>query len=1018
MRVDVLGPVAVSGGAEPLAVGGPRQRAVLAVLGLFGGQVVSTDSLTEAVWGEDAPRTAEHTLHNYVLRLRRLGLEIARVGDGYRLDTATDAAVLEQAAESPAEAAADDLDLAAVRSEALALVRGRPGYGLPDSSVTRARCAGLEELIETLREDVAVDALDRAVGPSAVGQLVPELRALTTAEPYRERRWEVLMLGLYRSGRQSEALDAFAEARELLDRELGIEPTPALRRVQQAVLSQDPALAGPVDAAPEAQAHALAGGGRALPGLATRLVGRADERADLEAALRTSRLVTVLGPLGAGKTRLALEVAHADPGQVWFVPLEGLAEPTSVAESVLTVVSPTSRASDPGQGVVAALATSGGLLVLDAAEQRVLEVATLAAELVVGCPSLRLLVTSRQTLRLRDEATVPIGALTTVDQRSLLADRARLADPGFTLSAADGEVADRLCALVDGLPLGIELVARHLRLLSVGELADRVDADLDRWTAGADEASIGLVGVVAAGVDELEPALRELLVRLAVLPAEADLALAHEVAAPAASEEWVFAGLASLVDRSLVQVRGGPAGVRYALLLSVRRYCLSLLDEDERRDVEQRYVAAVLRRTARLAAGLRSQTRPTVLLALDADAPHLRAALAASVDGADSTVALRVATDLGEYWLARRPSEGMAWLQRLLAVSDVPDVDRARALLQMGHLAYWLTDFDLGVRLLSEARELLSGSVAVANPVLLGRVLRRLGAIAAARDDVDAARELLADSVAVLQAAGDEPEEAVSLLHLGSLLADESRTGEALPLLVRARDALRAAGDPLQEGHALAALTLVWWKAGDLAAARGAGERAMEVFGDLGHRPTEGVVSYRLSAVLRALGERDLARSYGEVALASGRHTGTRTTTALAQLALARLELDESAPEVAAGRIVEALDLLDVAADRWVLAEALEVTARLQLARGPRTAPASAEGLLTQAGRLRALIGQPAPPAHAAELADLAAAATGAAGEGAAVPAATDPSALRSWALDLCWSTGPTSDPSAAVPST
>jgi predicted ATPase/DNA-binding SARP family transcriptional activator len=1007
VRVDVLGPVAVIDGTEALGIGGPRQRAVIGVLGLLGGSVVATAQLADAVWAGEPPRTAEHTLHNYVLRLRRLGLDIARVGDGYRLDTPTDAAEVQRAV-----ADAHSLDARSrtkMLAEALAMVRGAPCHGLPDSDVTRARCAALTELIETLREDAAAAAVDGATTAPAAGRLVSELRGLATAEPYRERRWELLMLALYRAGRQSEALEAFAEARELLARDLGIDPTPALRRLQQAVLSQDPALA--VAGEQAEPVPLVAGGGRALPGLATKLVGRVDDRAALHTALAASRIVTLLGPLGVGKTRLAMEVAREQTRAVWFVPLEGLPAPTSVAESALAVVSPTSRASDPREGLVSALATSDGLLVLDAAEQRVTEIAALATELLACCPDVGLLVTSRQTLQLRDEATVPLDALTPADRRALLIDRARLFDPNFGLEPADVAVADRLCALVDGLPLGIELVARHLRLLSVRALADRVDADLDRWTAGAGEATAGLVGAVAASVGELTPDLQQLLVRLAVLPAEADLDLVHNVAAPDAADDWVFDALATLVDRSLVQVRAGPTGVRYALLLSVRRHCLTLLDEAEHSAVEQTYVDAVLRRSARLAAGLRSERRHAVLQVLDADGPHLRAALAASIDGGDATAALRVATGLADYWLARRPGEGMAWLQRLLAVAPVAGVDRARVLLQMGHLAYWLTEFDLGARLLAEARDLLADAE---DPVLLGRVLRRMGAIAAARDDVANARGLLEESAAVLRAVGDEPEEAVSLLHLGSLLADESRTSEALPLLVRARDALRAAGDPLQEGHALGALTLAWWKGGDLVAALGAGERALDRFRMLGHRPSEGVVAYRLAAIARGLGRADDARMYADIALAAGLHTGTRTTTALAQLSLARLDLDAGAVADAAGRLVAALEPLDVETDRWVLVEALEVTARLQLARG-----LPAGGLLAQAAELRELIGQPAPPNDAAELAELAGQAkSGPANRlGAAVPGIADPAALRAWALDLCWALRPGADaPSVAQP--
>lgn len=980
MRVDVLGPVALSDDHNPVSVGGPRQQAVLAVLGLLGGSVVPTAALADTVWSGTPPRTAEHTLHNYVLRLRRLGVQISRVADGYRLDTATDAAVAEQALASGQGV-----------GHALSLVRGLPGQGLADSDLTRARCVELAETVEALREAAAADALAAAGGPAGAARLVPELRGLATAAPYRERRWELLMLALYRAGRQSEALEAFAQARALLGADLGIDPSPGLRRLQQAVLSQDPALTSS-DRAPRT---GVAGGGRALPGLATRLVGRNAELAAVAASLAASRLVTIVGPLGAGKTRLALEVAHRQPGQVWFVPIEGLTAPMTVAECALAAVAPTSRAGDAVAGLLESLATSRGLLVVDGSEAHIEEVARLATSLLAAAPDVRLLVTSRQSLRLRDEATVPIAALDRAERRQLLADRARLADPMFTLADRDLEMADRLCALVDGLPLGIELVARHLRLLTVAELTSRVDADLDRWTTGASEEAAGLVGAVAAGVDELPEQVRRLLIGVAVLPAEADIALIHRAVAPGTDEAWVFDALATLVDRSLVQVRGGPLGVRYALLLSVRRCCLDLLDAAERTAIEKRYVTAVLQRVSQLASGLRSPERSAVLAALDADEPHLQWALAASVEGGGGREPLTVATGLADYWLARRPSEGMAWLQRLLAGSDVAGADRAAVLLQMGHFAYWLTDFERGTELLSEARRLLHDD---ADPLLLGRVLRRMGAIAAATDEIDTARALLQESATVLDG-GDEAETAVSLLHLGSLLADESRTDEALPILIRALEALRSAGDPLLEAHALAALNLAWWKSGDLVAARGAGERALVHFQALGHRPSEGVIGGRLASITRSLGDREAAGRYVETALEAGRASGTRTTSALALLARARLRLDATDIDGAASDLRAALEPLDSQADRWVLAEAVEVAAYLQVHRGQ---PALA--LLDCAAELRVLIGQPAPPAHAAELERLRASPARTSDEDAAgaAPPATDPGALRAWLIDAC----------------
>jgi tetratricopeptide (TPR) repeat protein len=382
----------------------------------------------------------------------------------------------------------------------------------------------------------------------------------------------------------------------------------------------------------------------------------------------------------------------------------------------------------------------------------------------------------------------------------------------------------------------------------------------------------------------------------------------------------------------------------------------------------------------------------------------------------------------------------MAWLGRLIASADldsgaetsgggingagisgggISTVERAGVLLQMGHLAYWLTDFDRGERLLSEARELLAGPDS--DPVLLGRVLRRLGAIAAARDDVVTARVRLEESLAVLEHSAAPTEAAISKLHLGSLLADESHTDAALPLLAAARDALRAAGDGVQEAHALSALSLAWWKAGDLSAALGAAEQAVTRFAALGQRPSEGVVSYRLAAICRALGLAEQSQSYAERALVAGDETGTRTTSALAHLGLARLDLDRADLAAATAQLTAALEMIDTAADRWVLAESLEVLGRLLIERDVAVdgqAVSSSSGTSTSrvlkvAAELRELIGQPTPPAEAAELTALAVRA-GRLGRSAA-PKPTDASAVRGWALDLCWSTPPGGAPVAKV---
>jgi predicted ATPase len=270
------------------------------------------------------------------------------------------------------------------------------------------------------------------------------------------------MLALYRPGRQAEALEVFAQARRRLDDDLGLDPGPALRRMQHAVLAQDPELdvaAGQVVKKKDRST---------VPGTATRLIERRSERLQLDHAWARGRLVTLIGPPGAGKSRLAMEVSRLTEGAVWYIsveqipaeqipaeqipaeqiPAEQIPAEQSVVAAVLDIVAPSSRAMDARQGVVDALSARDGLLVLDACEGRLGEVAGDVEALLSACPGVRVLTTSRELLGLLDEALFPIGPLPEDDAIALLADRACLVAPTFTRAPGDEPSADRLCALV------------------------------------------------------------------------------------------------------------------------------------------------------------------------------------------------------------------------------------------------------------------------------------------------------------------------------------------------------------------------------------------------------------------------------------------------------------------------------------------------------------------------------------------------------------------------------------------
>ncbi len=963
MQVCVLGPLLLRGDSGDVPAGGRLQRRILARLAMTPGQAVALDDLEEAAWGDEPPAAARHTIASHIFRLRRLGLDIETLDVRYLLRTPTDVAEVERLA-ADGRTALERSDRAAASEAlrtALALARGRPLADLEDVPAAQIVASRLEELIEGVREELLTLALD--AGSSA--ELVGQARQLVTEQPYRERRWELLMLALYRAGRQAEALDAYAECRRRLLDDLGLDPGAGLKRMQQAVLAQDPALdaALPAAVADQADPGGIAAGRVRVPGTSTRLIGRTVEHRDLAEVWDRARLVTLLGPPGAGKTRLALEAARAADPPVWYVALEQVPAGQSVAGAILDAVDPSSRAADAGQGVTDAIGAGAGLVVLDGCEGRLVEVAAQVERLLAGCARVRVLATSRERLGILDEALVPIGPLGAAEALELLVDRARLLDPRFRLGSDELAAADRLCALVDRLPLGIELVARHLQLLRLDEVILRVESDLGRWAGGPVGGRPGLWAALDTSMERLGPAERRALGALAVMVADADIALIEAVAGFEPVVD-AFEIVARLVDASLVQVRSAVGPTRYELLRTVAAHTLAAASGQDLVAARERYVDAIVTRVAGLTLQLATSGRSTTLRLLDREMPHVRSVLEhLAADPVERTSAIRgleIAVGLTDYWLGRHPAEGLQWLGRLIHASQPDPPLRAAALLARGHLAYWVTDFVLGARVVQEAQDLYAR---LGDALGEGRALRRRGAIAAATDDLAAARAYLEASLARLEEAGDDQEVGTTLLHLGSLLADEGVVDAARPALERALAIATATDDPLANGLVLAALNLAHWKAGDLEAAMQTGNEALLIFRELGHRPTEGTVAYRLAAVARGLDRPRAARRYAELAIDAGEQSSTRTTIALGHLNLARLELDGGDPSAAADHIVQTLGLIDPDADRWVLVEALEATGRLLVA---LNRPGSG-AMLAAADAIRRVIRQPVAPTESAD---------------------------------------------------
>ncbi|MFF7368816.1 BTAD domain-containing putative transcriptional regulator [Streptomyces tricolor] len=673
MRIAVLGPVQVfDGDGRPVGIGGPRPRMLLGRLALAAGDILSPGVLIDSLWGTRPPADALNSLHALVYRLRRAlpvsGL-LESAGAGYRLAVPreqVDAARFEAlAARGGRELATGTPEEAAsLLGEALALWRGPALADVRQAPFAGPAGARLEELRLAALEDCC-DARLR-LGDHA-GALA-ELEAASADHPLRERLAALRMRALRAAGRQSDALTVFEDVRRRLAEELGVDPSAELREAHLAVLRGTP---GP------AVVRSGPAPGR-LPAPLTSFVGRDGELALLDGLLGASRLVTVVGPGGVGKTRLALEAAARHrthrQGRLWLVPLAGAHGPDGVADAVLGALStphaarpPAGSRAEPLEQVADLLGAGEAVLVLDNCEHVVGAVAESAQYLLERRPRLTVLATSREPLQVLGEALCRIGPLPLPRPGAdpaeaaasaavrLFADRAAAVRPGFTLDGptitAVGEVVRRL----DGLPLALELAAARLGSMNAEQIARRLD-DRFRLLATGNRAAQPrqrtLHAVIEWSWELLTGQERTLARRMAVFPAPTGADAVEAVCSggtlPAADAAYV---LGSLVDKSFVE----RVGDGYRMLETVRAYAAQRLAEAGEREAVR---ARLVRHFADVAHAheplLRSARQQESFALFAAEYDNLVGALRAAVEGRDADAAARLLAPLYWYWTALR----------------------------------------------------------------------------------------------------------------------------------------------------------------------------------------------------------------------------------------------------------------------------------------------------------------------------------------------------------------------------
>ena len=703
MRIGLLGALEVHDDAgRDVAISGTKLRSLLAVLALHAGRAVPTDQLVDALWGEDPPPAVRNGLQGLASKLRRaLGSpeSVTLRGGAYALELPPEAVDVHRYERLVTEArgAAVQGDVATaleLLSEAEKLWRGDP---LSDFTYDEFASLTIGRLTE-LRLSAVEERLDLELAAGRHLAAIPELEVLVRSHPLRERPRALLMLALYRAGRQADALQVFQEGRRQLADELGLDPGPELRQLESAILAQDPSLDTPevpVFSAPPASPPKR----MVIPEPLTELVGRERELEELSRCLAEHRLVTLVGPGGVGKTRLALELARVaasslDDGGV-LVELAAVGAPAGVATAISTAL------GLPNPNRLAELIGHRELLVvLDNCEHVITTAAAVAEELLTRCPNLRLLATSREGLRVPGEIIWPVPPLRAQDATELFESRVRAAGTRVDLTDETRQVIVQICERLDGLPLAIELAAARTRAFPVQQLASRLD-DRFRLLTGGSRTALPRQQTLRAVVDWSYELLfddeQRVFERLSVFPGGCDLTTAELVCAgDDLPTEEIADLIQALVDKSLVIAVSDGDELRFTQLQTLVQYGKEKLaergDAGPVRDAMAAHFAGLCARSAEAYIG---DEQRSWLRTIDAERDNLRAALEWAIATDDADTALTIAGGASwPHWLAGTSVEGKRWLDDAFACAG-PATPTSRALALTGR---GLLDVQAGVR--------------------------------------------------------------------------------------------------------------------------------------------------------------------------------------------------------------------------------------------------------------------------------------------------------------------------------
>jgi predicted ATPase/DNA-binding SARP family transcriptional activator len=908
VEVRLLGPFELTTVEGPQRLPGQGERALLAVLALSAGRAVALPTLIEALWNPDhQPYDPVNALQVRVSKLRRalgaLGAAdaIDRPGSGYRLrlDRAqVDVHAFRHLIET-ARRTGDPRHAVDLYDKALALWRGEPFVDFVGPAWAGIEAAQLTEL----RLAAVSERAERMLTLGSYEKVVEDLEPVVAAAPTRERLVGQLMTALFNAGRQATALEVYARTRQALTEELGLDPSRELRTVMQQILRHDPAITPEVPhPRPPAEVNHPAAGRKTadvgnLPLRLTSFVGREGEVVRCRELLARSRLVTLVGPGGAGKTALGIEagrrLASEVPDGVWLVRLAPVSEAElliqAVADAVGVSIEGGTATHHPRDVLVSRLADRDSVLVLDNCEHLVEPVASLVETVLVRCPRVRVLATSREALAAPGEVQLPVAPLPTPEEGTsperipdypavrLFLDRAEAATAGSESDAEDLEAVAEICRRLDGIPLALELAAARLTSLTPVELADHVQDRFAVLTSGSRTAEVRqqtLRRTVDWSHELLSEPQRVLFRRLAVFRGGWTLDAARAVVP---GPDLPLADVLDLLDRLVKQslVVADPSGghTRYRMLEILRQYAGErLVDAGEHECLADAHARHFVDLGERAETGLRGRSQARWVQIVRDEHPNLRAALAWLIAQGDAEAALRLAGSLGLYWHLGRHLEGRETLRAVLALPGGTAHARARAM--------------QAVSLVERPR------ACIVHP----------SAQCAA-----AAQE----SLTIFETAGDVPRAAFSRLLLAVEGVGATPGIDAAALLDQADREFEQLADPW--GRAVVAFVRmeIQLKRGDEATARAAAEHAVQLFRALDDGwGLSGVLYHYGYGVQRFGAYADavaLLEEASQVAASAGVHNTVQWATAdlgLALLALGRVE-EASACFARAGAVSE-----------------------------------------------------------------------------------------------------------------